>query len=108
MQEFGGYNPKHDFKEYSNIAFVNGAIDEWLPGCVQETINSDLPVLTIKHGGHHQESFLPQADDDKYLKDVRAQLEGHLDKWIGRFNAQTKTLKGAMIQSFAQVTAMAP
>ena len=27
MKEFGGYNPKEDFKEYSNIAFMNGALD---------------------------------------------------------------------------------
>ena len=34
MQEFGGYNPKEDFKEYSNIITVNGDMDPWLPGCI--------------------------------------------------------------------------
>jgi len=34
MQEFGGYNPAQDFKEYSNIITVNGDMDPWLPGCL--------------------------------------------------------------------------
>jgi hypothetical protein len=34
MKEFGGANINEDFKNYSNIAFVNGALDPWLPGCV--------------------------------------------------------------------------
>jgi len=34
MQEFGGYNPKEDFKDYSNLITVNGDMDPWLPGCL--------------------------------------------------------------------------
>ena len=32
MSEFGGYNPKEDFKQYTNIITVNGDMDPWLPG----------------------------------------------------------------------------
>ena len=35
FQEFGGQNYEEDFKNYSNILFVNGANDPWLVGCVQ-------------------------------------------------------------------------
>lgn len=34
MNEFGGYIPERDFKNYSNIIFVNGEYDPWLCGCV--------------------------------------------------------------------------
>ena len=34
MREFGGADLHNDFKNYSNIAFVNGAMDPWLSGCV--------------------------------------------------------------------------
>ena len=52
-----------DFKNYSNILFVNGAMDPWLVGCVQKEVNPDLPVIYVKNGAHHTETFLPQADD---------------------------------------------
>lgn len=60
MQEFGGFNPEKDFKDYSNIAFVNGELDPWLPGCVNHQINENLPVFTIKGAAHHLDSFLPR------------------------------------------------
>ena len=34
LAEFGGYDPENDFKDYSNIVFVNGDLDPWLPGCL--------------------------------------------------------------------------
>ena len=36
FEEFGGQNYVEDFKNYSNILFVNGAMDPWLDGCLQK------------------------------------------------------------------------
>lgn len=105
LREFGGYNPKEDFQEYSNIAFVNGALDEWLPGCVQETVKEDLPTFLIKNGAHHSESFLPKPDDDKLgtnLIEVRASIESYLEKWMAKYRDENKSLKGSMQQLHAQ------
>ena len=51
-------------KNNSNIIFVNGEMDPWLPGCVQTQLNENMPVLTVKNGAHHLDSFLPRQDDD--------------------------------------------
>jgi hypothetical protein len=72
MQEFGGFNPEKDFKDYSNIAFVNGELDPWLPGCVNHQINENMPVFTIKGAAHHLDSFLPRKTvDSESLVQVR-------------------------------------
>jgi hypothetical protein len=34
FEEFGGQNPKEDFKHYSNVITVNGALDPWITGCL--------------------------------------------------------------------------
>ena len=64
--EFGEIDNK-----YSNIIFVNGGMDPWLPGCVNEQKFANLPVLTIKNAAHHLDSFLPRNDDSQSLKNVR-------------------------------------
>ena len=101
MREFGGSNIHEDFKHYSNIAFVNGALDPWLAGCVQEQVNEDLPVLTVKNGAHHTDSFLPRDTDEaegSNLVEVRAQIEKHLEKWMDRYQKQLDSVKGALMQ----------
>ena len=90
-----------DFKEYSNIAFVNGGLDPWVVGCVKKQVNPDLPVLTVKNGAHHSESFFPlptDLQDEGSVSDVRAQIESYLDKWMGRYINEFKTLKGGLMQ----------
>lgn len=87
MREFGGYNPKEDFKGYTNLITLNGDTDPWLPGCLQDQVNEDMPVLTVRNGAHHTDSFMPIPGEDQVglgsnLKDVRAQVESHLSKWF--------------------------
>ena len=89
MSEFGGYDPVNDFKEYTNIITVNGDLDPWLPGCLQVEVNEDMPVLTIKNGGHHAETFLPIENEDSVgpgsnIRETRAKIESYLEKWISR------------------------
>jgi len=72
LEEFGGFNYLKDFQNYTNIVFVNGDMDPWLPGCPQKAVNEDLPVLTVRNGAHHTDNFLPRDDDDPELTQVRA------------------------------------
>lgn len=61
-------------KDKSHIIFVNGEQDPWLSGCVQKEVNEDMPVLTVKNGAHHVDSFIPRDDDDvsgTNVKEVR-------------------------------------
>jgi hypothetical protein len=71
LQEFGGYDYEKDFVNYTNIAWVNGDMDPWLPGCPLVAVNEDMPVFYIKNGAHHTDSFLPKPDDDKLGTNVR-------------------------------------
>ena len=64
MREFGGYNPKEDFKGYTNLITLNGDTDPWLPGCLQDQVNADMPVLTVRNGAHHTDSFMPIEGED--------------------------------------------
>jgi len=67
MQEFGGYNYEKDFKDYTNLVWVNGDMDPWVTGCPHKAVNEDSPVLYVKNGAHHQDSFLPKKGDPEQL-----------------------------------------
>ena len=101
MTEFGGADVREDFKDYSNIAFVNGDMDPWLPGCVQMQVKDDLPVLTVMNGAHHADSYLPRTHDDSpetNVNEVRAQIMGYLEKWFAEYAKESKTNKHNMVQ----------
>ena len=53
---------------------MNGGMDPWLPGCVNEQQFENLPVLTIKNAAHHLDSFLPRKDDSQSLRNVREKI----------------------------------
>jgi hypothetical protein len=52
-----------DYKHYSNVVTVNGALDPWITGCLQESPNENMPVLTIMNGTHHNDEYIPQPND---------------------------------------------
>jgi hypothetical protein len=72
LGEFGGYDYKKDFVNYTNIAWINGDMDPWLPGCPLEAVNEDMPVYYVKNGAHHTDSFLMHASDETLGVNVRA------------------------------------
>jgi hypothetical protein len=70
---------------------VNGALDPWITGCLQEKVNENMPVLTIMNGTHHNDQYLPQADDLKgpgSITEVRAEIMKYLEKWMGEYKAE--------------------
>lgn len=110
FEEFGGQNPKEDFKNYSNVITVNGALDPWITGCLQEQVNENMPVLTIVNGTHHNDQYLPMPDDLKgpgSVTEVRAQIMSYMEKWMREYKNEQKTVKGFMAQIQAQQSVLA-
>jgi len=111
LSEFGGYNVEEDFQGYSNMVFVNGDMDPWLPGCVQTQVKDDLPVLTVKNGAHHADSYLPRPDDsnstETNVNEVRSQIMGYLEKWFSQHAKELKESKSkaSMVQVQNQLSA---
>jgi len=108
MREFGGYNPKEDFKDYSNLITLNGDTDPWLPGCLQDQVNEDMPVLTVRNGAHHTDSFMPIEGEDQVgkgsnLHEVRAQVESYLTKWFAQYAKERETAKAKGPHSLTQL-----
>lgn len=103
MKEFGGYNPKEDFKGYSNLITLNGDADPWLPGCLQDQVNEDMPVLTVRNGAHHTDSFMPIDGEDQVgkgsnLHEVRAQVATYLQKWFDQYAKERKSKGHSLTQ----------
>ena len=53
----------------------------------EEEVNEDMPVLTIKNGAHHADTWLPVEGEDKVgptsnIKETREKIEAYLEKWM--------------------------
>ena len=54
-----------------------------------------MPVLTVRNGGHHTDSFMPKAGEDEVppgtnLTPLRAQIEHYISKWISKWQEGQK------------------
>lgn len=83
--EFGGKNPKQDFKAHSNIYFSNGKLDPWMAGGVLETINDSVIARIIEKGAHHLDLRTPEEGDPESVVAARAEELSFLKKWIAEY-----------------------
>lgn len=54
LREYGGF-VQEDYKDYTNILWINGDLDPWITGSVTKTFNPEQTALFIKNGAHHTE-----------------------------------------------------
>lgn len=87
FQEFGGLNPKQDFKSHSNIYFSNGKLDPWMAGGVVETINDSVIARIIEKGAHHLDLRTPEDGDPESVVAARNEELSYLKKWIAEYEA---------------------
>lgn len=90
FQEFGGKNPKKDFKAHSNIFFSNGKLDPWMAGGVLETINDSVVAEIIEDGAHHLDLRTPQDGDPESVVKARAHETAMLKRWIAEYHGQSQ------------------
>ena len=60
-----------DIHKSSNILFVNGNADPWLPTGVTRNLSDSLIAINIADAAHHLDSFLPTKDDPAPLREAR-------------------------------------
>ena len=99
----------NDFKDYSNIIQMNGAMDPWVIGQPHKAVNLRQPVIWIKDGAHHVDQFLPQSNDQHDWGSVGEAQQKTIDflrQWMWEYIEQGKTMKGGLAQQQSQAQSL--
>lgn len=90
LDYYGGWKPKADFKDATNIIFSNGSQDPWHIGGINnqywDADKTGLVYVFIQDGAHHFDLRADNPLDTKFVTDARATEMTYIKRYVKEYN----------------------
>lgn len=85
LDYFGGRNARRDFRDHTNLVWVNGEFDPWHGGAVTTNVSSGTTSIFVKQAAAHYDLRMPHVNDTVQIKEARAIEAMHVERWIANW-----------------------